>query len=165
LPPPGLLPPPSLPPLPPPPLPPPAGAPAAAGMSRPAPVEAADDDVANGSAAKKARVNAETGLMSEADYAASLEGEALVVKVQLPSDASAPGEWQLQGQSLEIALEDPKLLVAGFKQLLSDVHCGGMPLGKFQIKSATQGFLKDRLSLAHYNVKSGEVLEVSRKKR
>ena len=38
-------------------------------------------------------------------------------------------------------------------------------VNKFQLKSGVHGFLKDRLSLVHYDVKPGEVIEVSKKKR
>ena len=39
-----------------------------------------------------------------------------------------------------------------------------MPASKFQLKHATLGFLKDRLTIAHFNLKS-TTLEVVLKKR
>jgi hypothetical protein len=82
------------------------------------------------------------------------------------TDPSAPPEWGLgAGCGTEtITVED--CLTTTIKQLKDTITSRvGLPANKSQLKSTALGFLKDHLTVAHYNLKPGEVLEVSRKKR
>ena len=123
----------------------------------------------SGPSAKKARVEGAGGaLVSEADFAATLKasGGAYDVAFTVVSDDGAPPEWSgLAGRTFALSLADPALALKDVKALLGETHLAGIKANKFQVKSASLGFLKDHLSLAHYNVARGEVLEVSRKKR
>jgi hypothetical protein len=74
-------------------------------------------------------------------------------------------DWNLRGGTVALEVHDPLISIKDLKSQLGEAHCGGMPENKIQLKSATLGFLKERLSLAHYNIKSGETIEVLRKKR
>ena len=108
-----------------------------------------------------------TGLMAAEAWAAQIaEGPPLELQLVLKADPSAPPDWGLgAGCGTEtIAVED--CLTTTIKQLKDTIASRvGLPANKSQLKSTTLGFLKDHLTAAHYNLKPGEVLEVSRKKR
>ena len=59
---------------------------------------------------------------------------------------------------------DVKLTIKDFKAKLSST-LGGMPGNKMQLKHAKWGFLKDSLTLAHFNLGPGSALELVTKKR
>jgi splicing factor 3A subunit 1 len=131
--------------------------------ARPSPAAAAADD--DGPAAKKARVDPATGLMPAEAWAAQLAAP-LELLLVLKADAGAPPEWGLgAGCGTEtVAVAD--CLLATVKQLKDTIAARvGLPANKCQLKSTAHGFLKDHLTVAHYNLKPGEALEVSRKKR
>jgi splicing factor 3A subunit 1 len=164
--PPTLPPPPMMfkPPVPPPTMPPAALPPPPAALppttfppSVPPPHQAPVVDEADESASKRPRVDPSTGLMSESAYAASISLP-LVVTFTVPSDMGDCGQ-------VSMSFDDILLSVKDVKDRLAAQYLGGLAANKFQLKSATVGFLKDRLSLAHYNIRQEEVLEVSRKKR
>ena len=84
----------------------------------------------------------------------------------LQADAGAPAEWGMgEGRRVDLAGCAALLSIKDLKARIGAEVCRGAPVNKLQVKSATLGFLKDHLSLAHYNVAPGEVLEISRKKR
>ena len=116
-------------------------------------------------AANRPRVDSTTGLMSESDYASTV-ALPLTLSFALPKDVgAAASSWNLDGSTVSLSLADVMITVKDLKAKLSAEHCGGMPGGKSQLKSAALGFLKDRLSVAHYNLKASEVIEVSLKTR
>ena len=99
-------------------------------------------------------------------YYASTVALPLTLSFALPKDVgAAASSWNLDGSTVSLSLADVMITVKDLKAKLSAEHCGGMPGGKFQLKSAALGFLKDRLSVAHYNLKASEVIEVSLKTR
>ena len=53
--------------------------------------------------------------------------------------------------------------IGDLKKLIS-AHLGGMPNSKFQVK-ADGAFLKDGLTLAHYNIGAGAKIEIKVKSR
>lgn len=170
MPPPGIPPGMSAPRMPPPNSMPAPGAPPAHAMppaTRPNPSGAAAGNDSEGPAAKKARVDPSTGLMAAEAWAAQVaEGPPLELQLVLKADPSAPPEWGLgAGCGTEtITVED--CLTTTIKQLKDTITSRvGLPANKSQLKSTALGFLKDHLTVAHYNLKPGEVLEVSRKKR
>ena len=121
------------------------------------------DDGEDSSASKRPRIDAATGLMSENDYASTVSFP-ITLQFSLPTDGGT-STWNLDGSTKAIVLSDVMISVKDLKAKLATEHCGGMPVSKFQVKSASLGFLKDRLSVAHYNLKDGEVIEVSLKTR
>ena len=110
--------------------------------------------------AKRARLD--TGLLSEADFAASCSGP-VELHFALPTDATVDAAWQMDGRTVTVAV-DVMLTIKQLKETALVAKFGGMPASKYQLKHATLGFLKDRLTLAHYNLK-GVTLEVALKKR
>jgi len=107
---------------------------------------------------KRPRVDPETGLMSEADFARLNAGVPYSVLVQLPTDPTNP-DWKLNGQSvaLECGLLDT---IRTLKEKLSAAHLGNMPPSKQQLKSPSLGFLKDSLTVAHFNIPVGSTLDL-----
>uniref|UniRef100_A0A7S2BVR5 Ubiquitin-like domain-containing protein n=1 Tax=Florenciella parvula TaxID=236787 RepID=A0A7S2BVR5_9STRA len=110
--------------------------------------------------AKRARLD--TGLQSEADFAASCSGP-VELQFSLPTDATVDSAWQMDGRTVPMAV-DVMLTIKQLKEKLGAEKFGGMPASKYQLKDATLGFLKDRLTIAHYNLKTA-TLEVVLKKR
>lgn len=51
------------------------------------------------------------------------------------------------------------------KESVAAQHLGNMPVGKFQLKHAIHGFLKDANSLAGLNLGSNTILELTIKSR
>lgn len=124
---------------------------ALAGLS--SPPMAIDDGAPD---AKRRRTDTGTGLVSETEFAASIQG-AVSIGIKVPVDDSVP-DWSLNGQMLSVSC-DIMSPVKDVKALLS-VQLGSMPPSKQQLKSSTLGFLKDNLTLAHYNIKPGSGLEL-----
>eukprot|EP00940_MAST-03C_sp_MAST-3C-sp2_P001322 g1322.t1 len=110
--------------------------------------------------AKKARVVG-TGLEDEKDWAAS-HPDAFEIAIQLPRDDSKPS-WNLNGQRVTVSV-GPHDTLRDLKNKLSS-KLGGMPRSKQQLKLASLGFLKDKLTMAYYNLDSSAVLEFSTKTR
>ena len=107
---------------------------------------------------KRPKVDPRTGLMSEADFSDTLGGDKTVsVSVKCPLDDSNPA-WQLLGQTVVVDVDCGDSIKA-LKTKLRDA-LGGMPENKQQLKHSRLGFLKDALSLAHFNVSSGTLLDL-----
>lgn len=107
---------------------------------------------------KRPKVDPRTGLMSEADFSDTLGGDKTVsVSVKCPLDDSNPA-WQLLGQTVVVDVDCGDSIKA-LKTKLRDA-LGGMPENKQQLKHDRLGFLKDALSLAHFNIRSGDVVEL-----
>eukprot|EP00501_MAST-03F_sp_TOSAG23-6_P001435 GSMAST32.ASY1.ANO1.1492.1 assembled CDS len=76
----------------------------------------------------------------------------ILIKIQVPMDENGsmyPTQWGLNGQVIEINAN----LSETIKQikLKLSTHLGKMPCNKQQLKSVQFGFLRDNLSLSHYN--------------
>jgi len=118
---------------------------------------------------KRARVDPSEPVLMPADQFAALFGTGEIsVQVQLPAvgtDASVPATWNLQGQTVTVAVKVTDS-VKQLKELLS-IQLGGMPANKQQLKASAAGlgFLKDANSLAELNVGDGAVLEMTLKSR
>lgn len=80
----------------------------------------------------------------------------------MPTDGSKP-EWRLEGQALELRLH-VRESVGTLKERLRD-QLGGMPPNKQQISAPGLPVLKDRDSLAAYNLTDGEELMLKVKVR
>ncbi len=73
------------------------------------------------------------------------------------------GNDKLQGQILKVAVASLRDTVQHFKDRLVDVT--GVPANKQQLNREHVGFLKNELSLAHYNVGPDVVLTLGTKER
>lgn len=87
--------------------------------------------------------------LSEAEFAKSLRNPIITLRIQVPSEPSY-SSWNLKGQTISIQV-DVMSKVKTVKQQIQP-QLGDMPVNKIQLKSATLGFLKDSLSLAHLNI-------------
>jgi len=109
---------------------------------------------------KRSRVT-KAGLQSEEDWVAAHPGaQPLIVSVPAEPDS---GSWKLEGQTITVSVEFGKT-VRELKQQLQG-QLGDMPPNKMLLKSTDRGFLKDSFTLAHYNLRPGETLKLSAKRR
>ncbi|KAJ8599334.1 hypothetical protein CTAYLR_005322 [Chrysophaeum taylorii] len=106
---------------------------------------------------KRLRVDPETGLVSEADFAMLVGDAPQSISVKVPVDDSNPA-WGLKGQSVLVECKATET-IRNVKERLSPL-LGNMPASKQQLKSPTLGFLKDALTLAHFNIKSGSTIDL-----
>ena len=106
---------------------------------------------------KRPRVDPSTGLMSAADFAESLGANRTVtVRVKCPLDDSNAA-WSLLGQEVSVEVDCDCTIKEVKSRLKAQL---GMPENKQQLKHSRLGFLKDALSLAHFNVSSGTLLDL-----
>ena len=114
--------------------------------------------------AKRARIEGVGGLalISEAEFAAAHPG-LIRLFISIPQDESSTREWKLDGQT--IALEAD--VMCTIKQLKSQIsmQLGNIPPNKFQLKAPVIGFVKDTLSIAHYNFDHDFVLSLHLRQR
>ena len=101
------------------------------------------------------------GLIEESAWKAS-HASACTVHVYLPVDDSTPS-WNMRGQCIKVNA-DLGMNVNDLKELLSS-QLGHIPLNKFQVKNASHGFLKDKLTLAYYNFDNGARVDLHLKKK
>ena len=99
--------------------------------------------------------------MPEAQFVASHPGP-VSLSVTLPNDATNAA-WRLNGQTISVMI-DIGANVKALKQQIGDMQ-GGMPASKMQIRHPIHGFLKDTMTLGHYNLLSGTVLQLSVRSR
>lgn len=111
---------------------------------------------------KRPRVDPETGLVSESDFAQLVGDAPQSISIKTPVDDSN-ASWGLKGQivTVECKVTDT---IRTVKQKVSS-HLGNMPAGKQQLRSPTLGFLKDALTLAHFNIKGGDAVELKVRRR
>lgn len=112
--------------------------------------------------AKRPRVDPETGLVSEADFAKFIGNAPQTISIKTPIDDSNPA-WALKGQTVAIQCKVTDTIRA-VKQALSS-ELGKMPASKQQLRHPSLGFLKDALTLAHFNIKSGDTIELKVRRR
>ncbi|KAK8801981.1 hypothetical protein WA158_006376 [Blastocystis sp. Blastoise] len=80
----------------------------------------------------------------------------------LPVDNSTPS-WKMNGQTISFTV-DLHLLIKDFKEQISK-EIGNCPTNKFQLKHDIHGFLKDKQSLASYNLAQGTTLMLLQRQR
>ena len=91
----------------------------------------------------------EDDLIPEAEFAASLSSPSIQLEIQIPHDPTQM-VWNLYGQTISLNLPVMNT-VKGVKDELR-AHLNDIAINKMQLKSNLHGFLKDNLSLAHYNL-------------
>jgi splicing factor 3A subunit 1 len=107
--------------------------------------------------AKRARTDG--GLIPEEDFVGEHPGQAAIA-VQCPSSEAHPG---LKGQLLAVEVTSLLESVESLKGRLSQAV--GVPVNKLRLAAEGAGFLRDDLSLAHYNVGPQVQLALSVKER
>ena len=110
--------------------------------------------------AKRQRVGK---LVPEVDFAASAGTGPITLTVAVPIDGGNPA-WNLMGQTLSLAVEGGVMTKVGEIKKLICAELGSIPASKFQVKYMAY-FMKDKLSLAHYNVGGGAALDIKVKSR
>lgn len=99
------------------------------------------------------------GLLSESDWIQKV-GEKVEICVRVPVHPSK--DWQLEGQ--EINVEVPlRKSVADLKDVLA--KCVRLPTNKQKLQFGNAGFMKDRMSLASYNIPPGGTIHLEVKER
>ena len=96
--------------------------------------------------------------MSEVDFVRQTGDGPYALTIQLPNDNANP-DWHLNGQTVAIDCQ-VRDTIRTLKEKLAATHLGNMPPSKQQLRSPTIGFLKDPLSLAHFNIPSGATLDL-----
>ena len=86
----------------------------------------------------------------------------VTLAVRLPIDSATPA-WTLDGRVITLTTTVSST-VKELKEQLS-AHVGEMPASKQQLKHPALSFLKDSLSLAHFNIQSGTELALVLKQR
>lgn len=133
---------------------PPGVAPPQAGFTAPPPGIDAQEE------AKRAKAEAE--LVPEAQWSAQ-HPNPISVKVIVPQEEEN-AKFNLNGQTVMLNDLLPATTVKDLKTQLSD-QLGGLQANKIKLSTVKHGFLKDNLSIAHYNFVEGENLMVSTKER
>lgn len=82
--------------------------------------------------------------------------------IQIPNDSSNSA-WNFNGQSVPLSIDVMSKVKAVKSELQS--HLGGMPTNKMQLKDEKSGFLKDGMTLAHFNIGPTATLELVPKTR
>jgi splicing factor 3A subunit 1 len=104
------------------------------------------------------------GVLSEADFVASLPRPEVTIQVRVPNDP-AQMAWNFYGQVVSFSI-NAMSTVKSVKQEVSRQHLNNMPVNKIQLKWVTTGsFLKDAMTLAALNIGPTATLELSPKTR
>ena len=140
------------------------------GGAPPPPPPSSSPSAAEGPEAKRPKLGDSTvsggasgssqALQPEAQWLASHSG-AVKIKVKLPNNVK--NNEKLNGEVLEIDVESLSITVQALKQMLSPML--GLAANKQKLQVDTVGFLKDNLSLAHYNLSEESTLSLGVKER
>ncbi len=99
------------------------------------------------------------GLMPEAEWLAKV-GDSVQVIIKVPNHSNA--NWDLQGQ--EIEMKAPlRSTVGKLKKKLNGVI--KVPVNKQKLQCAKGGFMKDKMTLAFYNIGERSVIHLELKER
>lgn len=105
----------------------------------------------------------ESGLLSETDFASSLNTSIVKLEIKIPSDNNYM-QWNCKGQILSINVDVMDKIKTVKEKIQPDL--GGMPPNKMQLKSISDGvFLKDNNTLAALNIGPYAALELVPKVR
>jgi hypothetical protein len=88
-------------------------------------------------------------LLSESEFAASLDSPTVRLSVQIPQDPSN-AKWNFNGQVVSLSLDVMSKIKTVKTELQGEL--GGMPVNKMQLKVENAGFLKDGMTLARLNL-------------
>ena len=86
----------------------------------------------------------------------------VTVNVKVPL-GGGDEEWNFKGQIIQMSM-DPKTTMDELKEAIS-AYLGNMPPKKIRLRTFNHSALKDKFSLAHYNVIDNTMLELSVKER
>ncbi|KAI3421650.1 uncharacterized protein J3R85_012002 [Psidium guajava] len=137
-------------------MPPPPPPPSSQGMAPPPPPEEAPPPLPEEPEPKRQKLD-DTALIPEDQFLAQNPGPARI-NVSVPN----LDEGNLKGQVLEIAVQSLSETLGSLKEKIAgEIQ---LPANKQKL-SGKPGFLKDNISLAHYNIKDGETLALSLRER
>ncbi|XP_030526756.1 probable splicing factor 3A subunit 1 [Rhodamnia argentea] len=137
-------------------MPPPPPPPSSQGIAPPPPPEEAPPPLPEEPEPKRQKLD-DTALIPEDQFLAQNPGPARI-NVSVPN----LDEGNLKGQVLEIAVQSLSETVGSLKEKIAgEIQ---LPANKQKL-SGKPGFLKDNISLAHYNIKDGETLALSLRER
>jgi len=108
------------------------------------------------------RMKTDSDMMSEEDFVQQF-GQMASVQVQVPASGSQSNEYGMHGQILRLSI-DVMSTVSDLKDMISS-ELSGLPPSKQKISLKGVGFLKDHLTLAKYNIRSGQMLLLGLKER
>ena len=96
-------------------------------------------------------------LLSESEFAASLDSPTVKLSVQIPQDPSN-AKWNFNGQVVSLSVD----VMSKIKTIKTELQgeLGGMPVNKMQLKVENAGFLKDGMTLARLNLGPSASLEL-----
>lgn len=104
------------------------------------------------------------GLLSEADFVASLDKPTVTLQVRIPNDPSQMA-WNFYGQIISIST-DVMSTVKDLKDEIARTHLNSMPANKIQLKHvATGSFLSNAKTLASLNIGPTATLELATRTR
>ena len=102
--------------------------------------------------------------LSEADFIATLSTpDELPFCVRIPHDPSS-ASWNLNGQTIDLTMA-ATCKIKELKEKIREELGGDMPTNKMQIKHPSYGFMKDAMSLAHFNIGPMSTLDLVPKTR
>lgn len=107
--------------------------------------------------------SAETKMLSESEFAASLTKPEVTLQIRIPNDPSQMA-WNFYGQILSMTV-NVMSKVKEVKAELSRTHLNGMPSNKIQFKDAKSGFLNNGMTLASLNIGPTATVELIPKTR
>ena len=102
-------------------------------------------------------------LLSEAEFAASLNKPEVTLQIRIPNDPSQMA-WNFYGQILSMKVNCMSKIKT-VKDDLSKLHLNGMPANKIQFRIPGSNFLKDNMSLAALNIGPTATFEMVPKTR
>ena len=107
------------------------------------------------------RIRTGIELIPEEEFA-KMHADPIPINVLVPVDENNT-QWELRGQTLPLESN----VMSTVKELKVSIceHLGGIPPNKFQLKAPVVGFLKDSLTLAHYNIEGGATLTIQLRQR
>jgi hypothetical protein len=104
------------------------------------------------------------GLLSEAEFAASLDKPTVTLQIRIPNDPSQMA-WNFYGQIVSISV-DVMSTVKDLKDEIARIHLNSMPANKIQLKHVGTGnFLSNPKTLASLNIGPTATLELATRTR
>ena len=86
----------------------------------------------------------------------------VTVNVKVPP-VGGDTEWNFKGQIIRMSM-DPRTTISQLKEAIS-TYLGSMPPKKIRLRTYNRSALKEKHSLAHYNILDNTMLELSVKER
>ena len=86
----------------------------------------------------------------------------VTINVKVPTEGG-DSEWNFRGQILKMSM-DPRTTIEQLQDAIS-TYLGNMPPKKMKLRAFNRSVMKEKFSLAHYNIVDNSTLELSVKER